>query len=222
MLNVADAPNPETLPSQIPLFPLSGVLLLPRGVLPLNIFEQRYKAMVEDALRTPDRLIGMIQPRIAREGLSGDTDPLYETGCAGRMTGFEETDDGRYLITLKGISRFRVKKENGLQRGYRRADVDWSPFTKDFKTTDCLDIDRNALKKLLSEYFTQQDLQCDWARIDGTPDERLMTCLAMVCPFDPGEKQALLETVCCRERAQKFMSMLKMALHQHGKGCGCH
>ena len=202
------------LPEELPVFPLPGVLLLPRGRLPLNIFEPRYIAMVDDALKT-DRMIGMIQPR--------DDAALYETGCAGKITSFDETEDGRYLITLTGISRFKIKNELPLKNGYRRFRADWSPFSDDFKETDCLDLDRDALKKMLAEYFQLQDLCCDMDAIDGASDNKLITCLSMICPFDPGEKQALLEARCCRERAQKFLALLKIAVHDGGCcGGGCH
>ena len=201
------------LPDEIPVFPLPGVLLLPRGHLPLNIFEPRYISMVDDALKS-DRVIGMIQPR--------DDSALYETGCAGRITSFDETGDGRYLITLTGISRFKTRKELALKNGYRRVQPDWSPFSHDLKELDCLDIDRAALKDMLENYFRAQDIQCDMDSIDTAPDEKLITCLSMICPFDAGEKQALLEAQCCRERAQKFMALLKMAVHNGGNCGGCH
>lgn len=202
-----------SLPDEIPVFPLPGVLLLPRGHLPLNIFEPRYIAMVDDALKA-SRMIGMIQPR--------DDSALYDTGCAGRITSFNETGDGRYLITLTGISRFKIKNEIEPKNGYRRVMPDWSPFAHDFHELKCLDIDRADLKKMLHDYFQMQDLHCDMDSIDNAPDEKLITCLSMICPFDAGEKQALLEAKCCRERAQKFMALLKMALHKDGCCGGCH
>ncbi len=208
----------DLLPGRLPVFPLSGVLLLPRGNLPLNIFEPRYLAMVDDALKT-DRLIGMIQPRDSDE--KGAVS-LFDTGCAGRITSFAEQDDGRYLITLTGICRFRISCEIEPVSGYRRIEPDWSAFRDDFKPLDSLDLDRPLLKKMLGDYFDLQGLSCDWDAVDGTPDERLITCLSMICPFEPGEKQALLEAVCGRERAIKFMTMLKMALHRQGSCSGCH
>jgi Lon protease-like protein len=199
--------SPDSLPDAIPVFPLPGVLLLPRGQLPLNIFEPRYLAMVDDALKS-DRIIGMIQPRD-----DAAHPALYQTGCAGKITMFEETKDDRYLITLTGISRFNVRDELELRRGYRRVVPDWSPFAHDFEELKCLDIDRGVLKEMLVDYFSQQGIQCDIAAVDSAPDEKLITCLSMICPFDASEKQALLEAKCCRERARKFMTLLKMALH---------
>ena len=201
------------LPDEIPVFPLAGVLLLPRGHLPLNIFEPRYIAMVDDALKS-NRMIGMIQPR--------DDSALYDTGCAGRITSFDETGDGRYLITLTGISRFKIKKEMEMKNGYRCVKPDWAPFSHDFKELECLDIDRKALRNMLQDYFKMQDIQCDMNSIDTAPDEKLITCLCMICPFDAGEKQALLEANCCRERARKFMALLKMAVYHDDSCGGCH
>lgn len=204
----------NTLPEIIPVFPLSGVLLLPRGQLPLNIFESRYLAMVDDALKN-ERIIGMIQPR--------DGDSLYETGCAGRITAFSETADGRYLITLTGLCRFKVRSEIEQANGYRRAIPEWSLFAHDFDEVACLDIDRAKMKEMLRTYFGINGIKCDMDAIDSIEDEKLITCLSMICPFDAGEKQALLESRCCRERAEKFMALIKMAV-QGGKCCGggCH
>lgn len=205
----------KSLPNDLPIFPLAGVMLLPRGQLPLNIFEPRYLAMVDDALKS-DRMIGMIQPR------GGDGDTLYRIGCGGRITSFAETDDGRYLITLTGVSRFSIDEELPQVSGYRRVRPDWSGFERDCGPETCIDLDRAALKDVLKEYFGREGMACDWEAIDSAPDSKLMTCLAMVCPFEPKEKQALLETVCCRERAQKFVTMLKMAVHDKGECGGCH
>ena len=206
------------MPPTLPVFPLTGVLLLPRGYLPLNIFEPRYLMMVDDALKS-DRLIGMIQPRMSDDGGKG---PLFETGCAGKITSFLETGDGRYEITLTGICRFRTAKEVSNGTPYRRMQADWARFDKDFTPGDCLDIDRPLLKQMLKDYFAKHDLSCDWDAIDGAPDGRLITCLSMICPFDPGEKQALLEADCCRDRARKFMSLLEMAIQGGECGSGCH
>ncbi len=202
--------SPDALPGTIPVFPLEGVLLLPRGHLPLNIFEPRYLAMVDDALKT-DRIIGMIQPA---KGQQQQTLPdLYNVGCAGRITSFHETDDNRYLITLTGIARFRTTMELTQQNGYRRVAVDWSSFGEDFKASSCLDVDRERLHRLLASYFILHGLSCDWDMIDSASDERLITCLSMICPFEACEKQALLEASCCRVRANMFMAMLELAVH---------
>ncbi len=221
---MTSAPTPTAasaaLPQEIPVFPLTGVLLLPRGQLPLNIFEPRYRAMVEDALKS-DRIIGVIQPRDFQQGMTSDKAPLFATGCAGRITAFEETEDDRYLITLTGVSRFHMTSEMGLQRGYRRACVNWSSFTDDLHSHDCLGIDRAHLKGLLRSYFDIEGLSCSWDSIDGASDDKLITALSMICPLDPGEKQALLEAACCRTRAKMFMTMLEMAVHNDKGGCDC-
>ena len=211
---------PVALPQEIPIFPLAGVLLLPRGQLPLNIFEPRYLAMTEEALRT-NRMIGVVQPRDFNLSLSSDRSALFNTGCAGKITSFEETDDGRYLITLTGISRFHIADELPLHNGYRRARADWNAFTGDLESHECLGIDRNHLKDLLRSYFNMEGLSCSWDSIDGASDDKLITALSMICPLDPGEKQALLEAACCRTRAKMFMTMLEMAVHNDKGGCDC-
>lgn len=196
----------DELPSVIPIFPLAGVLLLPRGQLPLNIFEDRYLAMVNDALKS-DRIIGMIQPRSA-----DNTNDLFHIGCAGRITQFEETDDGRYHITLSGLCRFRVLKEQQTGRPYRSISASWLGFEKDMESMSCLDIDRSRLTTLLKSYFTQEGLSANWETVQSVADERLMTALAMVCPLEANEKQALLEAPCCKTRAQLFFTLVEMAL----------
>jgi Lon protease-like protein len=177
--------------------------------------------MVDDALRG-DRMIGMIQPRNWSGGeAADDTAPLFETGCAGKITSFNETGDRRYFVTLTGVSRFMLAGELPLQNGYRRGRPDWSGFGKDLEPAGCLDLDRERLKTLLAAYFDQHNIACEWNHIDGAPDEKLVTCLSMICPFDPGEKQALLEAGCCGQRAQMFMTMLEMAV-KAGGCCGGH
>ena len=198
----------ETLPEQLPIFPLGGVLLLPRGVLPLNIFEPRYIAMVDQAMRT-DRLIGMIQPR--------EDGTLYKVGCAGRISSYHETSDGRYEIVLTGVCRFLMSDELPQVNGYRRVHAIWDDYKDDLEPIGCLDMDRPKLNSLLKDYFEHNGLTCSWEAVEGASDEKLMTCLAMICPFESHEKQALLEAPCCRERAKLFMTLLEMA-----KGdCGC-
>lgn len=212
----------EDLPKVIPVFPLNGVLLLPQGYLPLNIFEPRYKAMVDAALQSA-RMIGMVQPRDNHDKETGSDDlPVFTTGCAGRITAFEETTDGRYLITLTGICRYDIKEEIALKNGYRRVIPDWTPYGKDREHVDCLDMDRDRLHDLLAAYFMQHNMSCDWEVIDKTPDNKLITSLCMICPFGPPEKQALLEVKCCFERARLFLSLLEMAVCEDGKGCSYH
>jgi Lon protease-like protein len=198
----------ETLPDNLPIFPLGGVLLLPRGVLPLNIFEPRYIAMVDEAMRS-HRLIGMIQPR--------EDGALYKVGCAGRISSYHETSDGRYEIVLTGVCRFTISDELPQVDGYRRARIAWDDFKDDLEPIGCLDMDRGKLNALLKDYFEHNGLTCSWEAVEGASDEKLMTCLAMICPFEPHEKQALLEAPCCRERAKLFMTLLEMAQGD----CGC-
>lgn len=211
------APTFESLPETLAVFPLGGVLLLPHGRLPLNIFEPRYLAMVEDALAS-SRMIGMIQPKNTKE-----PPDLYRTGCAGRITEFSETDDGRYLITLTGVCRFNIVEEISGNRAYRRVKPDWSSYQKDMEVPKCSGINRDKLYALLKEYFCQQDITCEhWEKIEHAPDGKLITCLAMICPFDAGEKQALLEAACGQTRAEMFMTMLEMAVHAHQRACSRH
>ena len=200
-----------TLPRELPIFPLPGVLLLPRGYLPLNIFEPRYLAMIDAALAT-DRLIGMIQP----------TDPeaanpsLFGVGCAGRITAFSETDDQRYLITLTGVCRFRIGDELDLQSGYRRVVPDWSDFGQDFDPAEPPPIDRKRLEKALKAYFRQQGIDANWDAIAATGDDKLVTSLAMICPFQANEKQALLEAASVETRAELLMALVEMAVLDPG------
>ncbi len=202
--------TPDTLPEILPVFPLSGVLLLPGGRLPLNIFEPRYRAMVEDCLATPDRLIGMIQP-LDPEDRSRNPD-LYRIGCAGRLTSFEETADGRYLITLTGVSRFAVVEELPLRRGYRPMRVDWRPFTPDLDDQQPQDFDRARLLRGLRGYLTHHGVAADWGSVEQAPDDVLITTLAMVCPFSASEKQALLESADTEDRASTMIALIEMAL----------
>ena len=209
-------PTFEQLPPSIPVFPLTGALLLPRGKLPLNIFEPRYLAMVQDAL-AGDRIIGMIQPSDAAVP-KGAPPGLLPTGCAGRITSFAETDDGRLLITLTGLCRFSWREELPLTRGYRRVVPDWSRFELDL-TEDLADVlDRDRLDSVLRAYFRKQGISANWEAIADTPDERLVATLGMVCPFDPNEKQALLEAADLPSRADLLLALLEMAVHDKGTG----
>ncbi|MBO6838541.1 MAG: LON peptidase substrate-binding domain-containing protein [Alphaproteobacteria bacterium] len=210
-------PKFDALPSTLPVFPLTGVLLLPRGVLPLNIFEPRYLNMVQDALAA-DRLIGMTQPRDKAE--SGQEPPIYPMGCAGRITAFEETDDGRFLISLKGVCRFRAGEEIPTTRGYRRVRPDWSDFEADLTVPEKQTVDRAALFKSLKAYFAAQGIEASWSALKETPDERLINSLAMICPFDPPEKQALLEAETLCDRAKVLTALVEMAVLDTGGGGG--
>jgi len=201
-------PDPDQLPRTVPIFPLSGVLLLPRGCLPLNIFEERYLNMVSDALAA-DRMIGMIQPCNPRDG-SGRPE-VYRTGCAGRIVQFEETDDGRFLITLKGIARFTCVEELSTIRGYRRVVADWTGFEGNLVEEEGDEIDRDLLLKPLKHYFETQGMKVNWDAIAETPTERLITSLSMICPFEPSEKQALLEAGSLSERSSVLTTLVEIA-----------
>lgn len=195
----------------LPIFPLTGVLLLPRARLPLNIFEPRYLAMTEDALATSGRLIGMIQPTEPEQ--PGKPPPLYSVGCAGRITAFSETDDGRYLITLVGVCRFSIVEELPTVRGYRRVMPDFARWENDLAADDGDPaIDRQRLLGALRRYFAIHGITADWEAIEQTPDGRLMTTLAMACPFSPQEKQALLESETPAARAAALIAILEMAV----------
>jgi Lon protease-like protein len=208
---MSDRPStraPIALPDILPIFPLAGVLLLPRGRLPLNIFEPRYLAMTRDAL-AGERLIGMIQPSDLSVGEMNP--PVYPIGCAGRLTQFSETDDGRYLITLTGVSRFRIIEELPLLDGYRRVVPDWRPFASDRQPPGEPGFDRARLVRGLKGYFAQRQIQADFEAIEKAPGEYLVTSLAMACPFAPNEKQALLEAADPDERARLLTTLVEMA-----------
>jgi len=196
------------LPAVVPIFPLSGVLLLPRGRLPLNIFEPRYLAMFSDALGGA-RLVGMVQPQTERD-MAGNP-PVYRTGCAGKIVSFSETDDGRYLVTLAGVARFDIVEELPLVKGYRPVRADWRRFAADLEPPPAGGIDRGRLLAALKPYFQRHNISADWDAVTATPDERLVTTLAMVCPFAASEKQALLEADGLGPRAQTLTALLEMA-----------
>jgi Lon protease-like protein len=198
----------DDLPSIINVFPLTGVLLLPRGQLPLNVFEPRYLALVDSAL-SGDRLIGMIQPTQNEEKVLKPA--LSTTGCAGRITGFRENDDGRYLITLTGVCRFRMAEELATQTPYRRVTADFAPFVGDLNPADESDFPRERLLTALKEYLARRDLKADWKSVLSAPPETLINALAMLCPFEPAEKQALLEAPSWPERVDTLIALLEMA-----------
>jgi hypothetical protein len=207
-------PRFEELPERIPIFPLGGVLLLPRGRLPLNIFETRYLAMIRDALATPQRLIGMVQPKIDEghgAGIIPGEPQLCHVGCAGRIVSFAETGDGRYLIELKGVARFAIGGEPAHQSPYRQAVANWSPYRGDFDETPQF-IDRDKLTETLKPYFQQLGIKPDWRALEGLMDDRLVTTVAMLAPFAPQEKQALLEAADTKARAELLIGLLEMAV----------
>ena len=202
------------LPDVIPIFPLAGALLLPRGRLPLHVFEPRYLAMTEDCMKTPERLIGMIQPR---EVPDGEAARLHAIGCVGRLTGFSETEDGRYMITLTGISRFRLRDEVQGFTPYRRAKVDWAPFGRDRGGAEVdPGFQRATFLPLLRRFFLARGLSTDWGALDEAGDELLINTLSMLCPFGPEDRQALLEAPSLETRRETLVTLIEFALRSGG------
>ncbi len=202
--------SPADLPDTIPVFPLPGALLLPRARLPLHIFEPRYLAMLDDTLKTSHRLIGMIQPYEV-EGTNGKK--LQRIGCAGRVTAFSETEDGRYMLTLGGMSRFRVKSVLDGFEPYKRCDVSWEGFGRDLGPVETdADFDRTKFLDLLGRFFDDQDLKTDWESLQEAEDELLINSLSMLCPFDPEDKQALLEAPSLSTRRETLVTLIEYAL----------
>jgi Lon protease-like protein len=197
------------LPDTIPVFPLPGALLLPRSRLPLHIFEPRYLAMLDDVLKTGDRLIGMVQPYEA----PGGAGKLHSIGCAGRLTAFSETEDGRYMVTLSGASRFRIVKEIDGFTPYRRCEVTWTGFERDLgKTEEDRSFDREGFLKLLARFFQDRGLSTDWDSLQDAEDELLINSLSMLCPFEPEDKQALLEAPSLATRRETLVTLIEYAL----------
>jgi len=196
------------LPAELPLFPLPGALLLPGGQLPLNIFEPRYLRMVDDALGGA-RMIGMIQPT---DESDGDRPRLFNVGCAGRISSFVETSDGRYLITLNGQRRFRVACEISADTPYRLAEPDWNAYDIDAHSDDTgKNVDRDAFMAVMQHYLDAEGLETDWDEASAASIDALVVSLAMGCPFPPNEKQALLEAETVEARAACLMALMEMA-----------
>lgn len=202
-------PRLEDLPPEFAVFPLTGALLLPRGKLPLNIFERRYLAMIEDSLAS-GRMFGMIQadPHAAQVA---DEPGLYRVGCLGRLSSFSETDDGRFLITLTGLIRFTVDAEREMRHGYRRVRGDFSHYTDDLALNrPPAEIEREKILAALRGYFARRGVDANWDAIRGLSDDGLVITLAMACPFEPVEKQALLEAPTDADRAATLLALLQM------------
>jgi Lon protease-like protein len=218
----------EDLPEILPVFPLSGALLLPWGRLPLNIFEPRYLNLTLDSLKE-GRVFGMVQPdyeKAAGEKLMRDT-PLggiekasephvYSVGCAGRVSSYEETEDGRLLITLKGLARFRIVDEVEGVKGYRRFRVSYGEFKTDMDPQEKFELDRDGLLARLKPYLDAQGMRLNVDAIKGLSESTLVTSLCMICPFDPREKQALLEARSIEDRAKTLMTLLQMGVFEAG------
>ena len=226
-------PEFDQLPMRIPIFPLPSALLLPGGQLPLNVFEPRYLAMVKHALATPTRLIGMVQPLdhhaggdianddIANDNIANDDGAdaagLFETGCAGRLSFFQESDDGRFVIALNGVCRFHRLRQELDPNGFLVADVDWQPFANDLRV-DVSALDRDPLIKVMKRYFDMKGFETDWTQIENSDNHQLLATLSMICPFEVAEKQALLEADSMAKRADLLIAMMEMALHDETGG----
>jgi uncharacterized protein len=199
----------EDLPTILPIFPLTGVLLLPGSRLPLNIFEPRYLQMVLWAL-AHDRLIGMIQPK--QSSVIGESE-LYKTGCAGRIISYQETEDGRLLIVLEGATRFDISAEEAMVDGFRRVQPDWSIYSADMDS-DATTEQRVKLLELVPRFFDAKGISADWELVASSSDRELVNTLALFCPFDPSEKQALLEADTVDSRAKLLTTMMEMAMQE--------
>jgi Lon protease-like protein len=210
--------GPGDLPDVIPVFPLAGALLLPRGQMPLNIFEPRYVAMIDDALRAGHRLIGMIQPDPSHPGTE-QKPALFTIGCVGRITQIAETGDGRYLLHLTGVARFRIAGELDLPTPYRQCRVTFAPFVGDFTARKGEDeVDRESLLVALKSFLEANNLKADWDGIESAPNEALVNALAMMSPYGVPEKQALLEAPDLKTRAEILVAMTEIELANKAAG----
>jgi hypothetical protein len=204
--------GPIDLPEIIPVFPLPGALLLPRGQMPLNIFEPRYLAMIDDALRDGHRMIGMIQPDAGHSDAT-EKPPLYKIGCVGRITQFAESGDGRYLIELTGVARFQLEEELKVLTPYRQFRVTYAPFADDFIARKGEQaVDREAVIGALRAFLKANNLKADWEGIENAPNEALVNALAMMSPYGPAEKQALLEARDLKTRGEILVAVTEIEL----------
>jgi Lon protease-like protein len=206
-MSASAEPGLSGLPARLPVFPLAGAILLPGGNLPLNIFEPRYLKMTRDAMRT-DRVIGMVQP--SANGRPEQCD-LYPVGCAGRITSFTETDDGRYLITLSGVCRYDILEELQVETPYRQVIATFDRWRTDLEQQQPSDCMRAELLRSLRTYFDVYEISADWMQIEAAPLGGLITSLAMICPFEPSEKQALLEAPDPEKRGQVLIALMQMS-----------
>src|SRR5881275_1127798 len=205
--------GPADLPEILPVFPLPGALLLPRGQMPLNIFEPRYLAMIDDAFRDGHRLIGMIQPDIAHSPKNSDKPALFRVGCVGRITQLAESGDGRYILELTGVARFKIVEEISALTAYRQCKVDFFPYADDFVARKGEEaVDRSALLDVLTDFLEANNLKVDWEGIESAPNEALVNALAMMSPYGPAEKQAMLEAPDLKTRAEILIAVTEMDL----------
>jgi Lon protease-like protein len=207
--------RPDDVPRQIALFPLAGALLLPRAELPLNIFEPRYLAMIDDAM-SGSRVIGMIQPAAGQE--AAEVPALMKVGCMGRITSYAESPDGRMLITLTGITRFELVRELDAVTPYRQAMVNCHPFAADLASaTGAAAVNRGALLKAFRDYLEANQMSADWSHVDAAPTEVLVNTLSQIAPYPPQEKQALLEAPDLKTRADVLVALTEVALSRMAK-----
>ena len=193
------------LPNIIPIFPLKGVVMFPDTYLPLNIFEPRYLKMIDNAISNEHRLIGMIQPKNSNE--SDKKSIFYRVGCAGKIIKFEETDDNRYLITLRGLSRFNLVSEKTNDKNFREANIDWANFSKDLNINEKIS-DFSTLKVTLKKYFKSKNIRANMDAIDTFNDYNFVDQITMICPFEDNEKQLLLETTSILKRERLLQTIL--------------
>ena len=206
--------TPDDLPEVVPVFPLAGSLLLPDANMPLNIFEPRYLAMIDDAIRG-HRLVGIIQPRWD-VGDAGDTPPVVAVGCLGRITAFQEAGDGRYIVNLAGVCRFRQTHELPGRNGYRLFKI--TPFAGDLADADAEGVDREALLGAFRAFLEANGMEADWDSVSKTPTDALVNMLSMMSPYGPAEKQALLEAPDLKTRAETLVAITEMSLMREGAG----
>jgi len=207
----------EDIPRTIPVFPLTGALLLPGGRLPLNIFEPRYLQMVDEALND-SRLIGMIQPRLDGSRRADDEPELCDVGCLGRLTSISETGDGRYLIMLHGVARFRVMAEQPTDKPYRLCSI--LPFAADLAENVGEEINRTGLLKALRAYLDANKMEADWQSVSRAENATLVNALSMMAPYGPAEKQALLEAPDLKTRAETLIAITEMELARGDESSG--
>jgi Lon protease-like protein len=208
--------TPGDLPQTIPVFPLSGALLLPKAEVPLNIFEPRYLAMVDQALST-SRLIGIIQPAAGHEAEKAP--PLMKVGCVGRLVSYAETPDGRMMITLAGVCRFQLVQEFSVTTPYRQVSVNYHPYAIDLASdAGAGEVNRPALLKAFRDFLTANNMKANWNEVDGAPTDILVNTLSLLAPYDPQEKQALLEAPDLKTRAEVLVALTEMALSRMAPG----
>jgi Lon protease-like protein len=203
------------LPNKLAIFPLTGAVLFPQTQLPLNIFEPRYLQMIDEVLSSPDRIMGMIQPNLSKN--DPDSKNLKKVGCAGRISSFSETGDGRYLVTLTGLIRFEVNNELDTTTQYRQVIADYDNYKEDLKPANVENVDRKSLLVLIKKYLEQRNLLIDWEIIEQSPTEQLINYSGVLVPFEPEEKQLLLETRSLFDRCKTLESLFQSYQFQNNQ-----